>query len=322
MGAGLEALRGNYCAPGLERSSGFIDNWPFCGVSLSMPCADVDGGTEARRLAFRPFLRWVLLLGVMASVLSGTVSRGQDRQSPAKPLHYARGPIDVLTDTKGFNIKPYLREIAGIVRSNWTWVMPDTVRGPKREQGYVAVDFRVTKDGNITDVTVRRTSESNRLDRAAYRAITGSSPLPAFPGEFQCEFLKLRFHFYYNERPSDEGGIDEGAPDDQALPCVTSKVIPVGDPVLAVSPGLIRVVTGTKIQFSAKMDGLADAAVVWSVAGPGCEGSVCGIISAAGLYTAPAKVPSPAVITVTATTVAPAQRASSAVTIVAPDDSH
>jgi hypothetical protein len=92
---------------------------------------------------------------------------------------------------------------------------------------------------------------------------------------------------------------------------------------LKVSPGLIQVVSGTKMQFGAKLEGLVDSAVVWSVTGPGCEGSVCGVISVDGLYTAPAKIPNPALITVTATSTAtPAQRASSAITIVVPNDSR
>jgi TonB family protein len=155
-----------------------------------------------------------------------TVSHGQNTQSPAKPAGIEERGIDVLTDTKGFDVEPYLKEITGVVRSRWIWGGPDTARPPKREQGYVVVDFRVTKDGNITDVKVHRTSQSDRLDRAAYRAISGSSPLPPFPGEFQCDFIELRFHFFYNERPADEGGL-ETVDSKHLLPCVTSKVTPI-----------------------------------------------------------------------------------------------
>lgn len=290
---------------------------------MSIPSAYVDGETRARSLASRPLRRCIVVLGVASSLITGTISRGQDTQSPAKPPGIEERGIDVLTDTKGFNIDPYLKEIAGVVRSRWIWGMADTARTPKREQGYVVVDFRVTKDGNITEVKVHRTSQSDRLDRAAYRAITGSGPLPPFPGEFQCDFMKLRFHFFYNERPADEGGLEGKSLDAQVLPCVTSKNAPMGGSGLSVSPRLIQVVTGTKMQFSAKLGGQADSAVVWSVAGPGCEESACGVISAEGIYTAPAKAPNPAMITVTAaSTVTPAQRASSMVTIIPSNDSH
>jgi len=234
-----------------------------------------------------------------------------------------RGPIDVLSDTKGFNVKPYLKGVVRTVRSNWYFVMPNVARAPKLEQGHVAIDFRVMKDGRIKDVKYHENSEDPKLDRAAYAAITGSGPLPPLPSEFQCEFIKMRFHFFYNERPGDTGGIGERELDDQVVPCVTSKVIPIGEPALSVSPVSIQVAAGTKTQFYAKINGLIDSAVTWSIAGPGCEGPACGIISASGLYAAPAKVPSPATITVTAALIStPTESASGAITIVAAGDSH
>src|SRR5689334_12515196 len=41
--------------------------------------------------------------------------------------------------------------------------------------------------------------------------------------------------------------------------------------------------------------------VVWSVTGSGCSGASCGTIDASGKYTAPATVPDPATVMVTAT---------------------
>ena len=293
-------------------------------MPLSPLVGESEFGVCARALPSRCLMGWALVLGVAACLTSGAPIRAQDKQSSAKPNgNDVRGPIDVLSDTKGFNMKPYLKEIAGIVRSRWYFVMPNVVRAPKLEQGHVAIDFRVMKDGQIKDVKYHENSEDPKLDRAAYAAITGSGPLPALPSEFQCEFIKLRFHFFYNERPGDIGGIEGRNLDDQVLPCMTSKVIPIGEPALRVSPSSIQVAAGTKTQFYARINGLIDSAVTWSIAGPGCEGTACGIISAGGLYNAPAKVPSPATITVTATLIAtPAESASGTVTIVAAGDSH
>jgi hypothetical protein len=85
-----------------------------------------------------------------------------------------------------------------------------------------------------------------------------------------------------------------------------------------VSPISIQVAAGTKTQFYARMEGLVDSAVTWSIAGPGCEGSACGTISTSGLYTAPAKIPIPSTIIVTATSIAsPTKSSSGTATIVA-----
>lgn len=62
----------------------------------------------------------------------------------------------------------------------------------------------------------------------------------------------------------------------------------------------------------------ANQGVTWSVGGTGCSGASCGTIDATGKYTAPASVPDPATVTVTATSVAdPRWFAASTIAIVA-----
>lgn len=57
--------------------------------------------------------------------------------------------------------------------------------------------------------------------------------------------------------------------------------------------------------------------VTWSVSGTGCSGASCGTIDAKGIYTAPATVPDPANVTITATSVVDSTKsASKTVTIV------
>ncbi len=85
---------------------------------------------------------------------------------------------------------------------------------------------------------------------------------------------------------------------------------------ISVSPVTVQVSAGAQQQFSATVAGTTNSSVNWTVAGSGCAGSACGLISASGLYTAPATVPTPPAVTVTATAVAaPSQSAKAAVTI-------
>jgi hypothetical protein len=72
-------------------------------------------------------------------------------------------------------------------------------------------------------------------------------------------------------------------------------------PVLSVNPTQATVVVTNQQQFTATISGLADQSVTWGVSGTGCSGASCGTIDANGLYTAPASVPNPAAVTVTAT---------------------
>jgi Fe-S cluster assembly iron-binding protein IscA len=86
--------------------------------------------------------------------------------------------------------------------------------------------------------------------------------------------------------------------------------------VVHVSPTSAQVATNKTQQFSATVTGSNNTAVTWSVSGNGCSGSTCGIISSAGLYTAPGSVPSPAQVTVTATSSAdPTKKSTATVTI-------
>lgn len=78
--------------------------------------------------------------------------------------------------------------------------------------------------------------------------------------------------------------------------------------VVVVSPGSVQLVVGQQKQFSATVTGTANTAVTWSVWGAGCSGATCGTITANGLYTAPATVPSSPTVNVTATSAADASK--------------
>jgi hypothetical protein len=88
--------------------------------------------------------------------------------------------------------------------------------------------------------------------------------------------------------------------------------------VVTMTPGITSVVAGATQQFSASVAGTSNTAVTWNVQGAGCSAAACGTITGAGLYTAPSAIPSPASITVTATSAAdPSKSSFSSVTIVA-----
>jgi len=81
---------------------------------------------------------------------------------------------------------------------------------------------------------------------------------------------------------------------------------------VAVSPNLSQVSPGSQVQFSAAIAG-TPTLVIWNLTGAGCVGISCGTISSSGLYTAPAAVPSPNTVTVTATPVFTVAEAGSAI---------
>ena len=94
--------------------------------------------------------------------------------------------------------------------------------------------------------------------------------------------------------------------------CSSSSTAPSGlsslsqpQTVIGISPGSASVQVDGSVQFAvlAKQNGRTFGAqgFAWSVAGAGCAGVSCGTIDIGGRYTAPAIVPNPATVTVTAT---------------------
>jgi Galactose oxidase, central domain/Kelch motif len=85
-----------------------------------------------------------------------------------------------------------------------------------------------------------------------------------------------------------------------------------GGTSLTVSPATANVVTGLSLQLTASVGGVS-----WSVNGITGGNATIGTVNASGVYTAPTAVPTPAVVTVTATIPGTAQSASASITIIA-----
>ncbi len=85
---------------------------------------------------------------------------------------------------------------------------------------------------------------------------------------------------------------------------------------VTLAPETAQVHVHYSIQLRARVRNTTNSEVTWSLSGAGCIGAKCGTISDTGLYTAPANVPSPAFVTVTARSDAdPSKSASATITI-------
>jgi hypothetical protein len=70
---------------------------------------------------------------------------------------------------------------------------------------------------------------------------------------------------------------------------------------VSVSPSTATVAINQQQKFTAVVSNATNTAVTWNLSGSGCSGATCGTIDSTGQYTAPATVPTPATVTVTAT---------------------
>ena len=107
--------------------------------------------------------------------------------------------------------------------------------------------------------------------------------------------------------------ISQVNPGDHASASVT---LQAGTVTVTVQPTSALVTLGATQQFQATVSGSIDSSVAWKVNGVANGNAISGTVSGAGLYTAPAVMPSPASVTVTAISQAnPADQASAVVTL-------
>lgn len=229
-----------------------------------------------------------------------------------------KGPIDILTDTRGVDFGPYLAGVLHEVQIHWYRVIPDSARQPVMKKGTVLVGFRIMKDGAIGDLHYVQSSGDGILDDAAREGIASSAPFLPLPNEFHCQYIALQFHFYYNPPKGDPDQTSLARASRQLLPCVSTAVRVTGEVAITVSPASAQLAGGATQQFSATTYGAASSVVKWSISGPGCSGSDCGSISGDGVYTAPSNIPDPPSVKVTATLADDAGKTDSATVAIIP----
>jgi TonB family protein len=226
-----------------------------------------------------------------------------------------RGPVDVLSDTDGVDVRSYIGRILPVIKDHWYWRIPESA---KSKAGEVQVAFRIGRDGKISDVRYLLLSGDTVLDQAAFRGIADSNPLPALSSDYHCQDLTLAIRFYYNMLPNSPNHLR-----DHLIPCVKSRITLVGNIGITVSPTAVTVRSGEKQQFLATVGGLDNATVKWTVSGVGCAAHACGSISPDGLYTAPEHAPTDARVTVQATVASETDIVATAtVTVAEPEGRH
>ena len=198
------------------------------------------------------------------------------------------GAVSVLTDTMGVDFSPYLARVLHDVRQHWVELLPESAR---TKRGKAVLEFFILKDGSVGGLKIVGNSGDIGLDRSAYGSITGSNPFPPLPAEFKGQpYLSLRLEF-------------------------------VCDPTVSISPTDVKVPIGESQQFSATLKTTRGGTTLnWTVSGKGCVGESCGTISATGLYRAPAILPEPSRVTITAALASNLSETGTATVVIAKHD--
>ena len=123
----------------------------------------------------------------------GSVSEGiVQAPRPGRP----GSTLELLSDPKGVDFRPYLVQVLASVRRNWYAVMPESARLGAR--GRVVVQFIIGRTGQVPKLVIAVPSGFDALDRAAVASISASNPFPPLPAEFSGGEIRLQLVFSYN----------------------------------------------------------------------------------------------------------------------------
>jgi hypothetical protein len=113
---------------------------------------------------------------------------------------------EILSDTMGVDLTPYLRRVRAYVHGNWLLLMPNEVERPRLKKGMVGIRFTILPDGSI-GMSFDPKSGTASFDKAAWNAIKRQGKFPPLPAEFHGPKLELRFGFFYNMNPEEDPGV-------------------------------------------------------------------------------------------------------------------
>jgi TonB family protein len=104
--------------------------------------------------------------------------------------------LQLLSDPKGVDFKPYLIQVLAAVRRNWLAIIPESARMGRR--GRVLVQFIIDRKGGVPKLVIAEASGTEAFDRAAVAGISASYPFPALPPDYKGDQIRLQLAFSYN----------------------------------------------------------------------------------------------------------------------------
>jgi TonB family protein len=123
---------------------------------------------------------------------SATVPSSNQAPSPGRP----GSNLQLLSDAKGVDFRPYLIQVLTVVRRNWLAIMPESARLGQR--GRVLIQFAIDRNGAVPKVVIAEGAGLDVLDRAGVAAISASYPFPPLPAEYRGDQIRLQLAFSYN----------------------------------------------------------------------------------------------------------------------------
>jgi TonB family protein len=172
------------------------------GLPQGLPQAAGTAKIEVPRSSLEDDIRVVAQTGGGRGLVVGDIGAGGGGGSVSEAMRQLPSPgrmgsaLELLSDARGVDFRPYLIQVLAAVKRNWQAVMPESARFGR--QGRVAIQFAIDKNGRVPKLVIASSSGADALDRAAVAGISASNPFPPLPAEFQGSEIRLQLVFSYN----------------------------------------------------------------------------------------------------------------------------
>jgi TonB family protein len=105
--------------------------------------------------------------------------------------------VDLLSDTNGANLDPYMKELVSGLRKHWLPLANEAANQPLLKGEATLIDLTIGPDGRLSAMLLESSSHNTALDKAAWKTATAMTYLP-LPAGMKDANLKLRVHFVIN----------------------------------------------------------------------------------------------------------------------------
>jgi TonB family protein len=105
--------------------------------------------------------------------------------------------FELLTDTNGKNIAPYIRELSSGLKKHWLVLATEGANQPVLKQEETVIDLTIAPDGHLSAMRLEDSTNNAAVDKAAWNVAKGMTYLPP-PTGMRDASLKLRVHFVVN----------------------------------------------------------------------------------------------------------------------------
>lgn len=98
-------------------------------------------------------------------------------------------------NTSELKYQKYLMDMKRKIEFHWEYPALAARNG---WQGNLMINFRINRDGSVSDISLERSSGYPMLDDAAITAVRLSAPFPPFPANFSIEDISIKGQFTYH----------------------------------------------------------------------------------------------------------------------------